>query len=104
MKTSALLKLHQRQVDILDMIVKCNNYINDHAPKLRTLQASKEWYIGIWTRHELIKHEAGLVNKYTGIKQRLIRYYLDIQERIKSLQPELNNEYEKETKLQNHLT
>ena len=102
MRTNALLKLHQRQVDILDMVIKCNNYLADHAPKLRSYQASKEWYIGIWTRHELIDYHVKLVNKYTGIKQRLILYYLDIQKRIEAMQPLTPTEAN--LKIQEHLS
>ncbi len=88
MKTSALLKLHQRQVDLLDMIVKCGNY-------KRGMEADKrmyESYTDRWAYVAIITHCEKMIERYTAIKQRLIRYYLDIQKRINSMQPtiELN--------------
>jgi hypothetical protein len=88
MKTSALLKLHQRQVDICDMVIKCQNYLRNLEPELKRCQESKDYYIGIWTRNELVKKYSKEVAKYSAIKNRLERYYDDIQLRINNLKPE----------------
>ena len=89
MRTSALLKLHQRQIDLLDMIVKCDNYINNAKPELKRCKASKDYYIGVYYRHELITRYEAKIAKYTAIKFRLIRWYLDIDNRKLMLQAEL---------------
>lgn len=94
MKTSALLKLHQRQVDVLDMIIKCQNYLRRMEPDLKTYQESKDYYIGIWTRNELVKRLSKDVAKYSTIKSGLIRYYEDIQDRINKLHPKKTSDLE----------
>ncbi len=85
MKANALLKLHQRQVDLLDMIVRCNNNINAYESDIRLYESWKN----LWVYQKTINHHKGKVQKYTAIKQRLVSYYKDIQVRIMSLQPEL---------------
>lgn len=88
MKTNALLKLHERQVDICSMIVDCSNRIRSKEKDLITTPDSIWWPANKgWITTQL--------TKYKGVKNRLIRYYLDIQERINKMQPvpeELNAE------------
>lgn len=86
MKTSALLKLHQRQVDTLEMIIKCNDRLSMWDNDLR--QAQKQGSNSIWWPHN-IKRTEEYIYRNKAIKQRLISYYKDIQIRIMTLQPEI---------------
>lgn len=83
MKTSALLKLHQRQVDILDMIVKAENNRKsfERDGYIYRQKTDSRWY------GSHLEHIDKVVLRYAAIKERLIRYYLDIQGRINDLQP-----------------
>ncbi len=90
MKASALLKLHQRQVDLLDMVVKCNNRIHSKEVDLRFIQSCTDQKDKWW--YEFTKAEENCkmwIERTQAIRERLKRYYLDIEKRIKSLQPEL---------------
>lgn len=88
MKTSALLKLHQRQVDVLDMIVKAeNNRISfERDGYIFRKKSDSKWY------GDYGMHLDKMVARYEAIKNRLIRYYIDIQERINLLSPEKTSE------------
>jgi hypothetical protein len=90
MKTSALLKLHQRQVDVLDMIVSCNNRIRQKEQEIANNDNDKFSFLisdyGSWLKDRLKRNIA--------IKQRLIRYYIDIQERINNLSPKKTSDLE----------
>jgi len=88
MKTSALLKLHQRQVDVLDMINTCSNRIHSKEVDLRFIQAntnqSDKWWYEFTNAEQNAKES---IQRLNAIKQRLIRYYIDIQKRITAIQP-----------------
>jgi len=89
MRTNALLKLHQRQVDILDMIISCNNRISNAEAELRRIKAENrphatDWYYFM----RLDKTNELSIKKHTAIRNRLIAYYRDVQERINKLYPE----------------
>lgn len=74
------MKLHQRCVDILEMIRKCNGYIQEFKRKLAIWDASGPFdNIRLcWERHELENHLA----RYRGIKSRLSLWYADIAVRL----------------------
>lgn len=90
MKAHALLKLHQRQQSIIEMIIDCDGRITMKKSDLKritsnTNQENKWW--NAFTKAE--SHCEDRINRYTAIKQRLISYYKDIQIRIMTLQPEI---------------
>jgi len=77
------LKLHQRCVDILDMIVTCDNYLGNAQDNL------KRWDDANWMDMIRImsKRESWVesVTKYAAIKQRLTSWYIDIMSRIEQV-------------------
>ena len=88
MKTNALLKLHQRQVDLLDMIIKANNHVNVAKSDLNIIKATTDFKQIAWFQFVGAERDENIkIVKYTAIKERLIRYYKDIQVRIMILQP-----------------
>ena len=98
MKTNALLKLHQRQVDILDMIIKAQNNRNsfERDGKIFRQKSDSHWY----GNH--LEHLGAMVTRYQAIKNRLIRYYLDVQKRIEAMQPLTPTEAD--LKIQEHIS
>ncbi len=77
------MKLHQRAVDVLDMIVRCDNYYANAMDYLNRWDAAN-WMDMIRLvnkRDDLEKH----VNKYAAIKQRLTSWYIDIMGRIEDV-------------------
>ena len=89
MRTNALLKLHQRQVDILDMIITCNNRIANAEAELRMIKAETRPNVRDWHDFmQLGKSNELSIKKHTAIRNRLIAYYRDVQERINKLYPE----------------
>lgn len=85
MRHNALLKLHQRQVDILDMIVKAENHRKSFERDGYTFRqkSDSKWYGNYGD------HLDNMVKRYADIKSRLTRYYLDVQDRMTALQPHL---------------
>lgn len=74
------MKLHQRCVDILEMIRKCNGYIQEFKRKLVLWDASGPFdSIRLcWERGEI---ERELI-RYRGVKKRLSMWYADISIRL----------------------
>ena len=97
MKTSALLKLHQRTVDILDMIVTCEK-------RITMWKLDKRVHAGNWLIQSMNDNADKNISRNSAIKERLIRYYLDIQQRIKALQPTIELNTIKEVDLSTHLS
>lgn len=89
MRYNALLKLHQRQVDILDIIVSCSNRIAEGERDLKRLESEKDPRERNWQdfMRSIPKTKDKLI-KYNAVKSRLIAYYLDVQGRINKLYPE----------------
>lgn len=74
------MKLHQRCVDILELIRKCNNEINDYRRLLSAWDNSDAWSsIRLsWSRGELVFH----IDRFRAIKKRLSMWYADISVRL----------------------
>jgi len=89
MKAHALLRLHQRQCVIMEMVIDCDKHLARNEPNLKRYEYSNDYYIGIYPRQKLIEYCLRNISKYTAIKERLISYYKDVQIRIMSLQPEI---------------
>lgn len=86
MRYNALLKLHQRQVDILDMVISCNNRIANAESDLRLIESETRQNVKAWHNYmELDKDRTNSIKKHTAIRNRLIAYYRDVQGRINKL-------------------
>lgn len=77
------LKLHQRCVDVLDMIVTCDKNYADAADYLAKYDRAG-WLDIIKCVHRRDDLEAE-VNRYAAIKQRLTLWYIDIMSRIEQV-------------------
>lgn len=82
MKAHALLKLHERQCRLIEMIIDCDQRISQKKCDIRSYSKAipGTYYVG---------HLTKMILKYRAVKQRLISYYKDIQIRIMTLQPEI---------------
>ena len=90
MRTSALLKLHQRQIDILDMIIKSDNNRISFKWDLKQIEDyNNRARVKDWLYPDKKNHYLKMINRYWAIKERLIRYYIDVQKRIEAMQPQL---------------
>lgn len=71
------LKLHQRAVDCLDMIVSCDKKIADAQDEINS-GISKDifGYLFYWQQQKL---------KYDAIKRRLTKYYAEIMSRVEDI-------------------
>jgi len=88
MKTSALLKLHQRQVDVLDMIVRCNNRVATAKSDLFAITHNASRDQQSWNDFtKMPEHYKGNIKRFSAISRRLELWYCDIQERINKLSP-----------------
>ncbi len=77
------MKLHQRAVDVLDMIVTCDKYLGDAQDNLKRWDAAN-WMDIIRIMSKRSQWEQS-VNKYEAIKQRLTSWYIDIMGRIEDV-------------------
>ena len=81
MKAHALIKLHERQCKVLEMIIDCSIRINEKEMELKNCTGWTSSNYASWLKDRNERNKA--------IKQRLISYYKDIQIRIMMLQPEI---------------
>ncbi len=77
------LRLHQRAVDVLDMIVTCDKYYADAEDNLKRWDKAN-WMDMIRIMSNRSQWEQS-VNKYAAIKQRLTSWYIDIMGRIEDV-------------------
>ncbi len=77
------LKLHQRAVDVLDMIVTADKYLCDAQDNLKRWDAAN-WMDLIRIMSNRSQWEQS-VNKYEAIRQRLTSWYIDIMSRIEDV-------------------
>lgn len=85
MKANALLKLHKRQQDICEMIIDCDTRIRHKEIDLEAYKNKPN----AWMYLPDVKWIEDRLKRNKSIRERLIRYYLDVQDRITSLQPHL---------------
>lgn len=74
------MKLHERCIDVLEMIRRCNNEINDYKRMLNAWDRADIW-AGIrasWSRDEIVYH----MERFRSIKRRLSMWYADISIRL----------------------
>ncbi len=78
------LKLHQRAVDVLDMIVTADKRYANAEDYLRRYDASKNWMdmIRIMNNRNDLERELA---RYDAIRQRLTSWYIDIMGRIEDV-------------------
>ena len=86
MKANALFNLHKKQQDILYLIIDCDNRTRSKEMDLRT--SIKQGRNNCWFP-ENIKWLEERISRNKAIKNRLIMYYIAVQERINKLQPEI---------------
>jgi hypothetical protein len=84
-RASITLKLHQKAVDILDMIVSCDKRIGNAKDYLNRYYAAKNDSFSMLrlfnTEEDLISN----VTRWEKVKERLTRYYIDVMGRINKL-------------------
>lgn len=74
------MKLHERCIDVLEMIRRCNNEINDYKRMLNAWDKAEIWD-GIrasWSRDEIVYH----MERFRAINRRLSMWYADISIRL----------------------
>lgn len=82
MKANALLKLHEKQCRVIEMIIDCEQRNAEKKSELKS--ALKDYKFS-----DYISFLIDRSDRNEAIKQRLISYYKDIQIRIMTLQPEI---------------
>jgi hypothetical protein len=90
------LKLHQRAVDCLDMIVRCDVRIGECKDALKRWDVARPFDLirAVYSRYDMEQP----ITRHEAIKQRLTLWYIDIMARIEDvaivhLEKKLGNEH-----------